>query len=58
MKDSYYNSSEMKQMKAPAKKTFSRSPYGELTRVMRIPESQVPRVQKWLDECRQDFKAG
>jgi hypothetical protein len=56
MKDSRNNSSKTKQMKTSEKKTSSRSPYGEITRVMRIPESQVPRVQKWLDECRQDIK--
>jgi hypothetical protein len=56
MPNSRNNSSEMKQIKTVEKKTFNRSPYKEKTRVMRIPESQVPRVQKWLDECRQDVK--
>ena len=56
MPNSRNNSSEMKQIKTVVKRVSCRSPYEEKTRAMRIPESQVPRAQQWLDECRQDVK--
>jgi hypothetical protein len=48
------NSAQPKQPNSPAKTAFRRSPYAESTRVVRIPLSMLPRVQKMLAECRAD----
>lgn len=43
-----------KQQPAVSPKTFARSPYREATRVVRVPESLVPKIKKMLDEVKQD----
>ena len=45
---------EPKQQPAVSPKTFARSPYREATRVVRVPESLVPKIKKMLDEAKQD----
>jgi hypothetical protein len=44
------------QIKAPAPKTYRRSPYREQTHVVRVPESLLPEVYRLLDQCRQDVE--
>lgn len=47
-------SAQPKRSKDSAGKTYRRSPYRELTHVIRVPESLLPKVRKLLAECRQD----
>ena len=58
MINSRNSSTEPKQIKPSAEKTYRRSPYREPTHVIRVPESLLPRVRKLLDECRQEIKDG
>lgn len=48
------STAQPKQPNIPAKAAFRRSPYAEKTRVIRVPESLLPRIQKMLAECRAD----
>lgn len=45
---------EPKQQPAESPKTFARSPYREATRVVRVPESLVPKIKEMLEEAKQD----
>ncbi len=42
------------QQTAPSPKTFARSPYREATRVIRVPQSLVPKIMKMLEQAKQD----
>ena len=48
------STAQPKQQNTPAQLKFRRRPYAEQTRVVRIPESLLPRIQKMLLECRAD----
>jgi hypothetical protein len=54
MTDNRNKSAQPKQPSNPLKSAFRRSPYAENTRVVRVPESLLPRIQKMLAECRAD----
>lgn len=55
MATTHNGSSQPKQRKATTAKTsYRRSPYRENTRVIRVPESLLPRVHRLLAECKQD----
>jgi hypothetical protein len=47
-------SSQPKQQSVQAAKTFRRSPYREATRVIRVPESLVPKVKRMLAAAKAD----
>ncbi len=46
----------LKQKTRPPSKAYSRSPYREVTTVIRIPESLLPTVYQLLDQARQDVE--
>jgi hypothetical protein len=48
------STTQPKQPSNAVKTAFRRSPYAEPTKVVRIPLSVLPRVQKMLAECRAD----
>lgn len=44
---------QLKQIKSTAAKTYRRSPYREHTRVIRVPESLLPRLQNLLTKFKE-----
>jgi hypothetical protein len=42
----------------PAKNFFSRSPYAEYTRMIRVPLSLIPAIQVMLDKRKKTFAEG
>jgi len=56
MATAHNGSPQPKQRKATAAKTYRRSPYRENTRVIRVPESLLPRVHRLLAECKKDVR--